>query len=143
MKKYDAFGTVLQMGDGNVVPGPEIFTAVAGLTNIEGPGGEREVRDATTHDSPNKAREKRAGFFDPGQVSIEGLYDPADPTHVALIDALEDGELHNFKVIDVDDGAQVTSFTAFVQSWNRTAPHDDMLGFSATLEVTGLPTRVA
>jgi predicted secreted protein len=138
MKKYDAFGTQLQMGDGAA---PEVFTAVAGLTNIEGPGGEREVRNATTHDSPNKAHEKRSGLFDAGQVSIEGYYDPADPTHVALIGALEDGELHNFKVIDVDDGAQSTAFTAFVQSWGRTAPHDDMLGFSATLEVTGIPAR--
>lgn len=141
MKKYDAFGTQLQMGDGNVDPGPEVFTSVAGLTNIEGPGGEREVRNVTSHDSPNKAAEKRSGFFDAGQVSLDGYYDPADPTHVALIAALEDGELHNWKVIDVDDGAQSTAFSAFVQSWNRTAPHDGMLGFTATLEVTGLPVR--
>lgn len=137
-KRYDAFGTQLQVADA----GGLNFTTIAGLTNIEGPGGSREVRDATAHDSPGKFREKLPGFVDGGQVTLEGYYDPADATHdeaTGLSGLWKSGEIRNFKIIDVDDADSETTFSGFVSEFSRSAPFEGMLGFSATIEVTGVP----
>lgn len=134
--KYDAFGTQLQMGNG---AGPEVFATIGGVRNIDGPGGDVEVRDATSHDSPNRAREKRPGFTDYGDVSFDLLYDPQDAGHMALIAAAGDGELHNFRIVDVDDDASVTSFTGFVKTFRAARPYNDMLSARVSIEVTGAP----
>lgn len=133
-KKYDAFGTQLQMGDGAM---PEVFTTVAGLRDIDGPGGDTEVRDATSHDSPGQRREKRPGFIDDGDVTLDGLYDPQDPSHVAFLVARDTRAIKNWRIVDVDDDTSTTEFAGFIKSFRRRAPYNDMLGFRAAIEVTG------
>ncbi len=140
MAKYDAFGAQLQVSDGAAVPA---FTAIAQLTSIDGPGLSTEVRDATTHDSAGNAREKRPGFLDGGTVDIEGYYDPAHATHNAatgIVGIASSRATRDFKVIDPSSPSATTTFRGFFSAFRRTAPHDGMLGFTATIEVTGLPT---
>lgn len=138
--RYHAFGTVLQMSDGAASPA---FTAIAGLTNIDGPGVSVESLDATAHDSASAARQKLPGLVDGGQVTIEGYYDPADPTHdgtTGIAGVATDRAVRDFRIIDVDDANSQTDFSGFFVEFRRTAPFDGLLGFTATIEVTGVPT---
>jgi hypothetical protein len=138
--RIHAYGTQLQMSDGAGTP---VFTAIAGLTNIEGPGISVESHDSTAHDSANAAREKLPGLFDAGQVSIEGYYDPSSATHdstTGIVFVARSRLIRAFKIIDVDTGASTTAFNGFFVSFNPTRPFDGLMGFSATLEITGLPT---
>lgn len=137
--RINSFGTQLQMGDGG---GVEVFTAIAGLTNIDGPGLSVGNMDATAHDTPSAAREFVPELIDGGEVSIEGYYDPAEATHkntAGIIFVTRNRLTRNFKVVDKDTGASTTTFRAFFTEFRRTAPMDGLLGFTATLKITGLP----
>ena len=134
--KYDAFGTQLQLqpvGGGAYVP-------IGGLRTIEGPGATVEERDATSHDSPGQAKEKRAGFIDGGDMSATMLYDPQDPTHQDFIAALVSRAVRSWKIVDVDDDASETLFQGFVKDFRPSRPYNDMLSASIVIAVTGLPT---
>lgn len=141
-KKIDAFGTQLQIGNIPVAPAVQVFTSVAGLTNITGPRLSTAERDGTTHDSPRQGVETRPGFLDGGSVDVEGYYDPADPSHVEIITAWANRQIRDFKILLVDEDATTDAFKAFVSAWERTTPHDGLMGFTATLRLSEVPGEV-
>lgn len=139
MAKIDAFGTQLQVSSGGATP---TWTTIAGLTNIDGPGVTREILDATSHDSPNNAREKKPGLKDGGEVSIEGYYDPASGTHntaTGLAGFAQSGAVKDFRVVDTNAAGVMTTFSGFISEFRRTAPMENLLGFTSTIVVTGVP----
>lgn len=142
-KKYDAFGTVLQVGNIPVAPATQVFINIAALTNIDGPNVGTEERDATTHDSPNGGREKRPGFLDAGSVDIEGFFDPADPSHIEIITAWRGRQIRDYKILMVDDDDTTDEFKAFVTAFKKTQPHDNLMGFTATLTLSEVPAVLA
>ncbi|MEU0309784.1 phage tail tube protein [Streptomyces cyaneofuscatus] len=133
MAGLDAFGTQLQRGDG---AGPEVFTAIANVTDITPPGIERETIDVTTHGSPDQWREHIGGLKDGGEVSIDINYDPR--VHDSLIADLDDPNPRNYKVVwpgTLGDWA----FKAILKGFEPEAPHDDKLAASLTYKVSGKP----
>lgn len=133
--RYSAHGTQMQMGD---AADPEVFTKVAQVRDITGPGLSTNIITANDHDSGGIAT-KLAGIRDGGQVTFDVAYDPADPSHEALIDAWRDRGVHSFKIIFTDDAATEWDFQAIVQQFSPSAPVEDALTASVTLEVTGEP----
>ncbi|MFE2021297.1 phage tail tube protein [Streptomyces sp. NPDC059499] len=133
MAGLDAFGTQLQRGDG---AGPEVFTAIANVTDITPPGIERETLDVTSHGSPDGWREFIGGLKDGGEVSIDINYDPRE--HDTLVDDFEDPDPRNYKVVwpgTLGDWA----FKAILTGFEPEAPHDDKLAASCTFKVSGKP----
>lgn len=133
MAGLDAFGTQLQRGNG---AGPEVFTAIANVTDITPPGIERETIDVTTHGSPDQWREHIGGLKDGGEVSIDINYDPR--VHDSLIADLDDPNPRNYKVVwpgTLGDWA----FKAILKGFEPEAPHDDKLAASLTYKVSGKP----
>lgn len=134
MAGLDAFGTQLQRGDG---AGPEVFEAIANVTDITPPGLERETLDVTSHGSPDAWREFIGGLKDGGEVEIEINYDPRE--HDALIADFEDDEPRNYKVV-WPKALGSWEFAAVLTNFEPEAPHDDKLAASLTFKVSGKPT---
>lgn len=134
MAGIDGFGTQFQRGDG---AGPEVFTALANVTNISGPGLSRETIDVTAHDSPDQWMEFIGGLKDGGEVSVDINYDPAD--HDTLVADMDDTEPRNYKVVFPDAGSSTWSFAGIMTGFEPEAPYDDKLAASLTFKVTGKP----
>lgn len=132
MSGLDGFGTLLKRGDG---ADPEVFTTIAGLSSITGPGLERETLDVTAHDSPDAYREFLGGIKDPGEVSVEVNYDPS--VHDVFVDDFDDLNPRNYQITWPD--GTVWDIAAFITAFEPTAPFDDKLSATATFKVTGKP----
>lgn len=133
MAGIDAFGTQLLRGDGGT---PEIFTAIANVTSISGPGLSRETIDVTAHDSPDGWMEFVGGLKDAGEVSADINYDPSK--HDTLVADFDDDEPRNYQLVFPD--GTTWSFAAILTGFEPEAPYDDKLAASLTFKVTGKPT---
>jgi len=139
--KYSAFGTTLEMGQGDEAP--ETFDEIANVRNISGPGISLDTEDATTHDSTNAWEEVVPTVLRTGDLTLEIVYDPSDDTHdeasdLGLLAKIANKTLTNFKITWPD--AVEWSFAAYVRSFEPGAPHDGSLTASVGLKISGAPT---
>lgn len=132
MTGMNGFGTALARGNG---AGTEVFTNIAGVTNISPPSLSRETLDVTGHDSPDMYREFLGGLKDAGEVSIDINYRPS--VHDVLVGDLDDEEPRNYKLVFPD--TTEWAFPAVMTGFAATAPHDDKLTATVTFKVTGKP----
>ncbi|MGW3936439.1 phage tail tube protein [Streptomyces phaeochromogenes] len=133
MSGENAFGTQLKRGDGEV---SEVFTAIADVTNIGGPGLSRETLDVTSHGSPNGWMQFLGGLKDPGEVSADINYQPS--VHDVFVDDFEDSEPRNYQLVFPD--GTTWAFPAILTGFEPEAPYDDKLSASLTFKVSGKPT---
>lgn len=136
----DAYGTLLQSGDGGA---PENFTTIAEVTDITGPGLVQDPLDVTSHESPGAFREFVGGLLDGGEVTFTINYVPTAATQDASTGLLADmiaRIVRNFQLIFPDVGTTTWSFSALVTSFEPAEPVDDRLSAEVTLKVTGQPT---
>lgn len=132
MSGLDGFGTTLERSDMAATP---VFTALAGISNITGPGLSREILDVTAHDSPDGYREFLGGVKDPGEVSVDVNYDPS--VHDVWVDDLDDTEPRDYRITFPDGTAW--AFSALLTAFSPSAPFDGKLSASASFKVTGKP----
>ena len=127
-----ANGTILTIG-----------SAIAELKNIGGPSISADTLDTTTHDSVDGFRTFIAGLKDGGEISIDGNLKDAVESNV-LIGLLSAGTVTEGATIDLPTETPMTfTFACIVTAYETTEPHDGLLGFSATLKVTGKPALAA
>ena len=113
--------------------------AIAGLTSIDGVSLSAETLDTTTLTSDGGYREFTGGFKDGGEVSISGYFEPGDTDgQVAVYDAFEAGLAIPFSII-YPQGAS-WSFNGVVTGFNTSADLEELIGFEATIKVSGKPT---
>ena len=113
--------------------------AIAGLTSINGASLSAETLDTTTLTSDGGYREFTGGFKDGGEVSISGYFEPGDTDgQVAVYDAFEAGLAIPFSII-YPQGAS-WSFNGVVTGFNTSADLEDLIGFEATIKVSGKPS---
>ena len=127
--------------DNTVVGGlAEVFTTIAQVRNISGPGMSLDVEDVTTHDSTGAWEEVVATVLRSGEITLDIVWDPASATHgwgTGLLAVMPRRATRNFQVIFPDTGATTWSFAAEVVSFEPDAPHDGALTASVTLKLTG------
>ena len=134
------FGVKLQRGD---AASPEVFTDIAELINLGGPGLSLDTVEVTHTGSTNKYREYIAGLLDAGEVSAEVNFLPANATQneaAGILKDIKDRTKRNFKIVFPDSGSATWSFAAFVTAFEPSAPIDDRMTASITLKLTGDPT---
>lgn len=136
MAGIDGFGTELQRGDG-VTP-TEVFTALANVTSIKGPGIKRDTIDVTAHDSANAYMEFVGSLKDGGEVDVDVNYDPAK--HDTLIADFDDENPRNYQLVFPDQAATTWTFKAILTEFQPEAPYDDKLAASLKFKVSGKPT---
>ena len=135
-----SWGTVLRVGDGG---GPEVFTTIAELKDISGPGKALGTTEVTTHASPGRAREFISTLVDNGEVSFTVNFLITNATHdwlTGLMGDLDDGTRRNFQLQFPDAGTTTAAFAAFVTQFNPSEPVDGALEAEITLKLTGLIT---
>lgn len=133
MSGQDGFGTLFARGNG---ASPEVFTTLAGVTSIDGPGLTRNVIDVSAHDSPNGYMQFRGGMRDPGEVSLKVNYQPS--SHDALVADLDVPDPINYRMT-FPNGATWT-FPAVMKEFKQSAPYDNKLTADISFKVSGKPT---
>lgn len=130
-----AFGTLLKMGS---TP-----TTVVNVTNISGPGMSTETIDVTAHDSSSAYREIVASFISAGEVTVDFNFDPSQTTHKdasgGIIDVWKNRTLEDWNIL-FPDGTINADFDAYITAIDLDMPHDDKLGGSMTLSISGAVT---
>ena len=138
---FSGFGTRLQMGDGG---GPEVFTDVAEVVEVNPPGLTSDTIDVTHHLSPLAFREFIASLSSAGTISITVNYIPSNPTHDAttgLHAAAISKVRKNWKIILPFAGTPNTfSFAGIVTQFNVTSPLADRVTAAVVITVSGRPT---
>lgn len=142
MTKYSGFGTLLKIGDGG---GPEVFTTIAHVRNISGPGFSFDMIDVTSHDSPGAYEEMVPSIIRTEELTLDIIYDPAHATHNAatgLLNKVANRAKTNFQIVFPDTALTTWTFAAYVNKFTPTTPFDDALTAQVNLKPTGQPTIV-
>lgn len=134
MAKYAAKGTKLKRG----------AVEIAQVRNIDGPGLEANIIEATSHDDTEGYNTFVQGLKDAGEVSLEIAYDPANATHKnasgGLLYDFATGAVTAYTMVFPDAGATEWDFNAIVKSFQPKAPVDGLLTADVTLKISGAPT---
>lgn len=142
MAKQLGYGATLEVGDG---ASPEVFSAVAYVSNISVSGYSVDAVDVTTHDSANNFKEFIPGMVDGGEVSFDIVFDPDNTTHDETAGGLkaimDSRSIKNWKVTFAD-ATNVWSFTGFMTSFEFEVPIEDAITASCTIKTTAKPTLV-
>lgn len=129
MSKVKAMGTTFKIGE----------TAIGSLTSIGGVELSADTIETTSLDSKDGFREFIQGLKDGGDVSLEGGLDKAATANQNTIyTAFTTGEIQKC-AIEFPDGSK-WAFDGIVTGVSTSADLEDLVGFSATLKVTGAPT---
>jgi hypothetical protein len=144
---FTGIGALLKLGDGG---GPEVFTAVANITQIGIAQQANEV-DATHLNSTSGFREYKQGFKDV-TITFQGHFDPDTTTQDdsdGLMALFNTGASANFKIdfTDADNGGGtgaptangVASFSAVITGLDINAD-EGMVTISGTLRLSAVIT---
>lgn len=111
---------------------------IAQIRSISGPDSEADMVDTTTMDSSTNYRTFIQGLADPGQVTLELVYDGTSVGH-ARLETYQENMTSKVYTISYPTSANTQSFTAYVQSLSVEIPLDDLITQSVTLKITGDP----
>jgi len=137
-----AFGSQLQIGDGG---GTEVFTDIAEMKDISGPGGELGTVEVTHHQSPDATREYRPTLKDLSDVTFSTNFIPTEATQNLTTGLLADWKnrvKRNFRLIFADTGSTTWGFSAYVTSWSPSSEVENVHMCDFTLRPTGVITEV-
>jgi len=109
---------------------------IAELKNVSGPGGSRDVIDASYHGS-STWKQYVGGLIDGGSVTLEGNL---ETTAISLFTTYSTSSDATSFVVTFPGGAGTITFDGYLESFDTGAPMDGMLSFSASIKVAGKPT---
>lgn len=134
------FGTQVQIGNGG---GTEVFTTIAELRDITGPGFSLDTFDVSNQSSPGAWKEFLPGLLDGGDITFDISFVPTNATHnysAGLLKDMTNRTRRNFKIVFPNAGATTWTIPAYVTGFETGAPVNDALTASVTLRVAGQPT---
>jgi len=123
-----------QIGNG---ASPEVFNTIEEAFSISGVGFTRDLVDATSFDSDGK-REYIAGLADGQEITVECNYIPGADYQEAMIDAVEDGDNINFRLVaELDSPATTFAFSGTPLGWVINPSVDDRNTITFTVKISG------
>lgn len=125
-------GMTLGVGDG---ASPEVFTTIAEINSIDGPGGQANEIDVT--DLSSTAKEYLIGLQDEGDVTLEINYIPQNTQHAQLRSDKASATQRNYRITFTDSPATTWTFAAYVKGFSISNSVDDRTVASVVLRVTG------
>jgi predicted secreted protein len=128
-----AMGTTLKKGD----------VIIANLTSIDGVGVSSDTIETTNLSTEGGYRTFVTSLKDAGEVGISGHF--AFDDHEALLTDFEDGSIDVYTIEFPDTGAThgtQWTFSAVVTAFSTSVELEDLVGFEATLKVSGRPTLI-
>lgn len=124
-----AQGTLLKIGG----------VTVGEVKNITGPSESAATIDVTSHSSPGYYQEFISGFLDGGEITLQGNLIVADAGQVAMHAALVARTLASFVLYFPTAVTATFTFDGIVTNFDPDFPFDGVMGFSATIKVSGQP----
>lgn len=131
------YGTKLYRGDGGT---PETFELIAEIKEIGDFGAERELVEATNHDSPDFFREYILGLKDGSEFTVTVNWNPGYDLHnpqTGLIGDFDAATPANFQLRFPTVPVVIAEFAALVRAWTINPPVDAILDLMLTFKVTG------
>lgn len=125
-------GTLLKVGDGAE---PEVFTTIAEVLDITGPGTTLNTEDATSHDSGGW-REPVPTLLEGGEVTFDiNYYHGA--TQTSMREDMETRTRRTYQMVLPTTPAETLEFKGYVTNFSYAAPVEGILRASCTIMVTG------
>lgn len=133
-----AMGTTLKKG----------ATLIGQLTSIDGISVSADTIETTTLDGSGTSNYRTfvTSLKDAGEISLSGHFDYT--SHSGLLTDFENGVATTYTIEFPDKGAGATphgtqwTFSAVVTAFSTSAELEDLIGFEATLKVSGKPTLI-
>jgi hypothetical protein len=114
------------------------FISVAQLQKFNFSGIKLTMDDITNIDSPSSYKEFLPVIIDPGDVSLEGIFNPEDASQTDLLTACQSMTLTQFKIILSDPALTTLTFSGYVVEY---APIQiettKAVTFTAKVQITG------
>jgi len=132
------YGTLLKMGDGAGTA--EVFTTIAEVGDIAGPGFSVDTNDVTSHDSTGAMREFKPGLIDPGETSFPIWFQPDAATHDAttgLLSVMNARAIRNWKMIFPNAALSEAAFAAMITKFDVKGPVAGVISADITLKISG------
>jgi hypothetical protein len=126
-------GCVISMS--TEVGSPQTFVALGNVTDFSRSGPERNI--IPTSNLSSTAATKIAGLLDEGEFNFTLNWDPALASHQAVVTAMTDGGVREFKIVLTDSGAAEIHFNGIVKSFPVNAPFDDKVTVNVGVAITG------
>lgn len=130
-----AKGTKILVGDGQVDPGPEVFTEVPGARDLTWPQVGPQTQDVTAHDSPGDRVEKIATIVDSGEINFDVNWDPTNTVHTDIYTRAEAREIVNWQ-LETPNADFAVQFPGFVRA-SFSSPVSGAQTMSVTIDITG------
>lgn len=129
-----AMGTTIKKGT----------TVIGNLTSIDGVSVSADTIETTALDTTGGYRTFVQNLKDAGEVSISGYF--TYTSHNGIFVDFEDASLDSYTIEFPDKGATSGTkwtFSAVVTAYSTSVELEDLIGFEATLKVSGKPTLTA
>ncbi len=94
---------------------PVTFTTIAQLQKFNFGGLKSTIEDITNLSSPDAFKEILPTIVDPGDISFDGILDPANTTIAGLVDDLQNRTKDNWEIA-LTDGSTIT-FAGYVTEY--------------------------
>ena len=114
-------------------------TVISQIRTISGPDMSVTVVDVTTLDSSSVVT-KKPGNVDPGQLTLDLIWDHNDGVHKIITDAITARTTGTFLVTLPSSGTRTISVGGFFSAVSPEVPLDDAITASATIECSGAVT---
>lgn len=134
MVKIASKGTELQLSIASV------FTEIAQVYELSGPGPDVGRFDATALDSGTGREKEVTGFVDGGSISWSMFFDPVAATLQALTDLITTPAVASWKIIWSDSANTAWPFSAILTGCEPKATLDDGLKCDCSAELDGIVT---
>lgn len=137
MAKWSSQGTVVAV---ELVPGSGTYSPIINLTSVNFPEINPQYENTTDLANTSGFMEYSPTMTDTSETTMDGIWDPTDATHDALLDeAIKPANqktLLNFRITMADTGAARDQFGSYV-SLGRTAQANSTVKFQLKLRVSG------
>jgi len=133
-------GTLLKIGDAAT---PEVFTTIAEVLDITGPGLTSDLVDITNMDSAASWEESLPTILRSGEITFSVNFLPTNTTQsstAGLINDFENRTNRNFQLVFTDTPATTWSISGYVTNVSPSAPVAAQLTMDVTIKLTGQPT---
>jgi hypothetical protein len=134
-----AYGSIIQLGDAAT---PEVFTAIAEITELDFLDMNRDKIVVTNHSSPDGYHEKLPGMRDAGKIAVKANWLPNNATQdetTGILSKFNDNVLHNMKIIAA--GSIVTAaFAGYISDFKAALPLEKQGELEFSVEISGKPT---
>lgn len=138
-------GSLIKIGDS---ASPQVFTAVAKITSLNGVNLTKDSPEVTNTESPGQAREYIVGLLDGGTIDFEFISLPNDTSQSGTNSSglayhiLNDTALRDFELF-INSTVPITwSVSGIITNFSLSAVPSEAQTGSASIKVSGKPTVV-